>query len=262
MLRVALIGFGAIGQALFKRAQALPNVQICEVIVRAGQVSAAQLMLGKDAVACEYIGEQNDLVIECAGHQAITEHALAALERGIPTAVLSIGALCEEGLPEMLADAAQRGGTRVHLLAGAIGAVDALAAAKMSGLDQVTYTGRKPPLAWRGTPAEGKFDLANLHTETVLLEATAREAARQYPKNANVAATIGLAGLGLDQTIVRLIADPKVSENIHEVTAQGAFGSFRIEMRNRPLAENPKTSELTVLSALRFLRNQSEPLSI
>lgn len=262
---VTLIGFGAIGRSLLQRAAGIQGLRISHVVVQADSLEQAQAQaaeLGSSAQMVTTVPADTDLVIECAGHQALTQHVLPALERGIECAVLSIGALSEVGLYEQLDAAAAQGGTQLHLLSGAIGGVDAIAAARLAGLDSVTYTGRKPPSGWRGTPAEAVADLDQLREPQVILQASAREAARLYPKNANVAATISLAGLGLDATQVRLIADPTVTENLHEIEVRGAFGEMRISMRGKPLADNPKTSALTVLSALRFLHNRTAATTI
>lgn len=257
ILRVTLIGWGAIARSIFERMMHHPHVRITHIVVRSNKVADIQAQIGEAAMVCACVPVDAQLVLECAGHSALTEHVLPALQRGVSCGVLSIGALSEMGLPEKLEASAREGRTQVHLLAGAIGGIDAIAAARIAGLSQVTYTGRKPPLGWRGSPAEQRVNLEALQEPTVILESSAREAARLYPKNANVAATISLAGLGLDATRVRLIADPHVSDNIHEIHVQGAFGEMHLTMRGKPLADNPKTSALTVLSALRFLQNQS-----
>jgi len=260
MLNIALIGCGAIGTALLELIQNDSALRTAAIVVPeaaqpAAQAAAARLAPHAQVVqAVPHTGI--DLVLEAAGHAAIEAHVLPALARGTPAIVASVGALSAEGLLEALEAAARQGQTQVQLIAGAIGAIDALAAARIGGLDAVQYSGRKPPMAWSGTPAEMEHDLAALTQATVIFQGSARQAARLYPKNANVAATVSLAGLGLDDTQVRLIADPGASENIHHIEARGAFGQFELTMRNLPLVANPKTSALTVYSAVRALRGR------
>jgi aspartate dehydrogenase len=261
-LRFTLIGWGAIGQALASRLPAQSGIKLERIVVRKERVPSVRAAVSPDVEVASEIAQSCKLALECAGHSALVEHVEPALRRGTECAVLSIGALHEDGLVDRLTKAAEQGSTQLHLLAGAIGGVDAISAARLAGLDEVVYTGRKPPAGWRGSPAEQAVDLDALHEPTVILEASARHAARLYPKNANVAATISLAGLGLDATRVRLIADPGVNENVHEVLVRGAFGEMQITMRGRPLPDNPRTSALTVLSALRFLANRSGALAI
>lgn len=259
VLQACLIGYGAIGQAMVQRLTDHKHVRISHVVVRAERMREVQAELPAGTQAVSDVPPDTQLVLECAGHSALHAHVLPALARGVDCAVLSVGALSQVGLPEALALAAKEGGAQLHLLPGAMGGIDAIAAAKQAGLTKVRYTARKPPMAWRGTPAEKRFDLQGLaltRQSAVIFEASAREAAAAYPKNANVAATISLAGLGLDATQVRLIADGTQTENVHEIEIEGAFGSMKIEMRNQPLPSNPKTSLLTVLSALRFLENR------
>lgn len=266
MLHVSMIGCGAIGVGVMELLQSDPEVVFDLVIVPPAALETAAAIVREMAphtkVDVGLNGSRPDLLIECAGHRAIEQHIIPALESGIPCMVVSVGALSEPGLADQLERAAQRGKTQVQLLSGAIGAIDALAAARIGGLDSVVYTSRKPPAAWKDTPAEQQVDLDQLEQATVLFEGTAREAARLYPKNANVAATLSLAGLGLDHTQVRLLADPAVTENVHHVVAAGAFGGFELTMRGKPLAANPKTSALTVYSVVRALNNRAHALSI
>lgn len=266
MLQVSMIGCGAIGVGVMELLRSDPEVVFDLVIVPPAALETASAIVRAIAphtkVGVGLNGSRPDLLIECAGHRAIEEHIIPALESGIPCMVVSVGALSEPGLADKLERAARRGKTQVQLLSGAIGAIDALAAARIGGLDSVVYTGRKPPGAWKDTPGAQQVDLDQLEQAALLFEGTAREAARLYPKNANVAATVSLAGLGLDHTQVRLLADPTVTENVHHVIAAGAFGGFELTMRGKPLAANPKTSALTVYSVVRALNNRAHALSI
>lgn len=269
MMTICLIGYGAIGRSILQRLGHTDKLHISHVVVRAEQLAPTQVLLDQLPFTCTAVSAVPDtasLVLECAGHSALLDHVVPALERGIDCAVLSVGALSTQGLPERLALAATQGGSQVHLLSGAVGGIDALASAKIAGLTSVTYTGRKPPQAWGISDAALLQKPVELSASgaivSVILQATARQAALQFPKNANVAATVALAGLGLDATQVRLLADPSVTDNIHEIEATGSFGSLRIEMRGKPLPDNPKTSALTVLSALRFLHNRAVPITL
>lgn len=266
VMKIALIGYGAIGATLLDYLRADAGIDIAAVVATArsqARIAAAVAAVAPAAAVVTEVPRAGiDLVVEAASHAAVAQHVLPALRRGVPCILVSVGALSQQGLPERLEEAARAGGTQLQLISGAIGAIDALAAARVGGLERVVYTGRKPPRAWTGTPAEDQFDLAHLAAETVIFEGSARDAAHLYPKNANVAATVSLAGLGLDRTQVRLIADPQVRANTHHLEAAGAFGALELTLRNQTLAANPKTSALTVYSAVRAVRARTAPVVI
>lgn len=191
-----------------------------------------------------------DLMVDCAGHSALGEYGPEILRRGTDLVTISVGALADEKLYTDLERAAIDGRSKLHLASGAIGALDCLRAAKVGGLEEVLYTARKPPMGWRGSPAEEKLDLQGITSATIHFEGTARQAATRYPKNANVAAAVALAGCGFDQTAARLIADPSISSNIHEIQAKGTFGSLAFKIEGHALPDNPRSSALAAMSVI------------
>jgi aspartate dehydrogenase len=234
-------------------------------LCRPGRVEAARAALpGIDIVASldDLLARRPAVVAEVAGQQAVADHGPGVLRRGVDLMVISIGALADLALLDRLKAAARDGNSRILLPAGAIGGLDAIAAMRVGGLHAVRYRSRKPPAAWRGSPAEKIADLDKLTARTVLYRGSAGEAALLYPQNANVAAAVALAGLGFDNTEVELVADPQAPGNVHEIEAEGAAGRFAIQLQGKPSRSNPKTSALAALSVARALINLQSTIVI
>jgi aspartate dehydrogenase len=263
--QVLMVGFGAIGSTVFRSLADDPLITIGQILVPEDQINPVKRVVGDDANIVSDIGQLDrrpDIALECAGHTALESHVMPLLESGIDCIVVSVGALADSHLLIKLADAARLGRARLKLLSGAIGGLDALAAASAGELEEVVYTGRKPVAGWLGTPADTGGLLDSIDREVVIFEGSAREAARLYPRNANVAASVALAGIGLDRTRTQLIADTQVQCNIHRICAKGTFGEFTIQLSGHPLPDNPKTSALAAFSAIRALRDEVAPFVI
>jgi aspartate dehydrogenase len=252
--RIGLIGYGAIAKVLLDTlAQHHKGIEVIGIVRRRDDGSAPRPYRFHSDIN-ELLAHKPDLIVECAGHEALRTMGPAVLAAGTDLLVASTGALADRATEAALRAAAAQSEARVILIAGAVGGLDALSAARQSGLAQVQYTGRKPPQAWRGTAAEKIVDLDGVKgSAATVFDGTAREAALRFPQNANVAAAIALAGIGFDATRVTLLADPGASGNLHCVEAQGSFGRFRIELEGIALKDNPKTSRLTVGSLVAAL---------
>jgi aspartate dehydrogenase len=266
MTAVGLIGYGGIARdvaAALRDTKA--DVQIVGALCRPGRAEPARTALpGIEIVEtlADLLARKPAIVAEVAGQQAVAEHGEAVLRAGTDLLIISVGALAEPDLLARLKAAARAGKSRLLLPAGAIGGIDAIAAMRVGGLTSVRYRSRKPPAAWRGSPAEKVADLASLTQRTVLYTGTAGEAALLYPQNANVAAAVALAGLGFDATEVELVADPDAPGNVHEIEAEGAAGRFAIQLQGKPSRSNPKTSALAALSVARALMNEKATIVI
>ncbi len=259
-LNLLMIGHGSIGGWVSQNLIKTSNIRLGWVLVRSGKEQTIRDQLDSSVQVISDIKQLHgkpDYAVECAGHQGLLAHGSSILKRGIPLGVVSIGALSDDLLISSLKQAAIEGGTHLDIISGAIGAIDALAAAHEGGLFSVKYKCRKPPLSWTNTPAEKVCNLKLITEAVIHFEGNARDAAKHYPKNANVAATIALAGVGMEGTSVTLIADPHVTKNIHEIEVEGEFGQFSFQIAGNSLHGNPKSSALTAMSVLRALKNQN-----
>lgn len=270
-MRLGLIGYGTIATTLIDlMRQTLAPVDHLAVLCRPGREAEVRAALADAPAratsvvtdAAGLIKAGCDLVVECAGHSAVSSHISDVLRAGVDVVVVSVGALADVGLHDDLIAAAQQGGARLILPAGAVGGIDLLAALGASGDVAVTYRGVKPPAAWVGTAAEDSIDLATLTQAATFFTGTAREAAQTYPKNANVAATLALAGAGFETTRVELVADPAAPGNVHQYSVTSKLTRVTMRIENQPSGGNVKTSVTTVWSVLREIRNRLGPVAI
>lgn len=252
--RVALIGMGAIGYRIARSLQARQDrVEWVGALVLDPERHPVDPAAGSLVITDrfdELMATRPDLVVECAGHSAVKSHGRDVLLAGCDLLLVSAGALADDALLIGLQQAAATASRHLFVASGAIGGLDWLRAARRAGPLEVLYRSRKPPRAWQGSEAESLLPLGTISEPTVFFKGTAREAARRFPRNANVAATVALASCGLDATSVELWADPTTSENTHEVEAMGISGRLLLSLRNSPDPDNPRTSAITAYSAI------------
>jgi len=193
-----------------------------------------------------------DLVVEAASQEAVAEYAEAVLKGGHNLMVMSVGAFVDVGLFQRLKSAAQEKGVKLILPSGAVAGLDGLKSASVGKMEEVVLTTTKPP---KGLGLDAR-------EKTVVFEGSAAEAVRKFPKNVNVAATLSLVGMGFEKTRVRIVADPAVDRNRHEIYARGEFGEMRAQVNNMPSPQNPKTSYLAAMSAVSAIRRLRENVVI
>lgn len=259
MIRVGIIGFGAIGRPLWEAiAAGRAGDAVCPAVLvtRARSEGGAPLTDDPDA----FFAERLDAVVECAGHGAVRAHGERALREGADLIVTAIGALTDDALHARLVDAATESGRRLILPSAGIGALDMLGAAAVGGLTRVRVTVRKDPASWIGTEAEGLVDLSALTEPAVLYEGPVRDGARRYPGNVNISAAAALTGIGLDRTELRIVADPTIETHVVELEAEGAFGRFRFMEDVLPSEENRKTGRIVGMALVKTVRQLSSPV--
>ena len=196
-----------------------------------------------------------DLIVEAASQDAVRDNALSILQNRKDMMIMSVGALLDESIYDVILEGCRDFDRQVFLPTGAIAGLDAVRAVK-GELDSLVLVTTKNPKALKGAKffETSGTDPDMIRERTVIYEGNAREAVRLFPANINVAALLSLAGIGSALTGVRIVADPNTDKNTHEIEARGKFGNLSIKVENVPSQSNPKTSRLAILSAIECLR--------
>ena len=270
MKRVGIIGCGAIGTQV---ALAIDDAKISDTILEflfdtnpdatkslAGKLtnSTARCFSDFSDLISSTPFKASNLVLESASQAAVRLFAKRLLELGKDLIVMSVGALADDQLLSDLLASLDKDGTNLVLPTGAIAGIDAIRSVK-EVLDSVLLITTKNPKALEGAPffEKNRIMLNSITQKTTIYQGTAADAILNFPSNVNVASILAIAGVGMERTKVRIVADPAIHYNQHQIIAEGTFGKIDIKLMNNQAEGNPKTSFLAILSAIESVRSTS-----
>lgn len=262
--RVAIVGLGPIGRTV---AQAL-NEGIDGLTLSAVAVSnpdkhrdfLAGLKRLPAIRAIDELADVADLIIECAPSHLVESIVAPFVSRGKTAIVLSASALLSH---DDLIELARKHRGQIVVPTGALIGLDAVTAAAEGTINSVRMVSRKPIRGFAGAPyiVENGIEIENITAPKKIFEGSAREAAKGFPANLNVAVALSLAGIGPDRTVLEVWADPAATRNQHRIEVDADSASFSMTIENIP-SDNPKTGRITALSVIAFLRKQRAPLRV
>lgn len=264
-LKVAVGGFGAIGQAVARALDAgdLDGLTLTAVSARDHAKATRNMSDFARQVPVLPLGslaDDADVVVECAPAAAFAEVARPAVDRGRIFLPISVGALLRH---MELVDRARETGAQIVVPTGALIGLDAVRAAAESEIREVRLVTRKPPRGLMGAPylEQHGISLDGLAEARKIFDGSARDGAIGFPANVNVAAALSLAGIGPDATRLEIWADPEVTRNTHSITVEADSARFTMTIENVPTEENPKTGKITALSVIATLRRLRAPMT-
>lgn len=264
-LRVAVAGLGAVGLGVAERlAGGVDGLRLSAVSardrVRAGTRVHA---MGVDVpiLPVEELADAADVIVECTPAEVFSRVAEPAVRAGRVLVAIGVAALMDH---LQLLDMARASGARILVPSGALLGLDAVRAAAEGEIHRVRMITRKPPGGLAGAPylIEHGIDVRGLSEPLRVFAGSARDGAAGFPANLNVAAALGLAGVGLDRTELEIWADPTTTRNCHEVLVEADSARFRLEIENVPSDSNPRTGRIVAMSVVATLRRLVSPITI
>ena len=265
MKRVGVAGLGAVGMPVVRALAA--GIEGLELAA----VSSRDLARARDRMAgvaprvaivhSDALPELADIVVECVPKAAFAEVAAGAIEAGRTLVTVSGAALL---VHDDLVRRARETGATIVLATGALLGLDAVRAAAEGEIAEVRMITRKPPRSLEGAPylEENGIAIDGLDAPLRVFEGTAREGAAGFPANVNVAAALGLAGIGPDRTRLEIWADPGLDRNTHQIVVDADSARLSMKIENVPSEENPGTGKITGLSVIAVLRGLGASLRV
>jgi aspartate dehydrogenase len=259
--KIGLLGCGAIGTqiALAIDSGKIPGVltHVYDSSKEASIVLVQKLKNKPEIVENPHLLSSHpvDIIVEAASQEAVRNVAHSVLQNKRDLMIMSVGALLDESIYDILSEACEHFHKTIYLPSGAIAGLDAIKSVH-DQLDSVTLTTTKHPRSLKGAKffETSDIDLEKIDKLTTIFEGKAKDAVSLFPANINVAALLSLAGIGSEKTLVKIVADPNTTKNTHNILAQGKFGKMTLSIENVPDETNPKTSKLAILSAIETLR--------
>src|SRR6516164_8057064 len=188
--RVAIAGLGPIGTRLAKALdQGIEGLTLSAVSV--ANIEKHRSWLDKlrkvpAALPIDQLADAADIVVECAPSKLVRSIVAPAVSAGKTAVVLSVGALLEN---DDLIELARAGGGRIVVPTGALIGLDAVTAAAVGTINSVRMITRKPVAGLLGAPylVQKAIQIEGISQPLRVFEGTAREAAKGFPANLNVA---------------------------------------------------------------------------
>ncbi|HYV71942.1 MAG TPA: aspartate dehydrogenase [Pseudolabrys sp.] len=255
-LRVGIAGLGAVGLEVARRLIAgVPGLNLTAVAIRDAEKARRALPQVGESIPVRKMTElanDCDIVVECLPPALFREVALSAIDKGRILMPLSVAQLLENG---DLIERAKQKGARILVPTGALIGLDAVRAAAEGTIHSVKMVTRKPPAGLEGAPflRERGISVSGLKEPLKVFDGSAREGARGFPANVNVAAALSLAGIGPDRTQLEIWADPNVTRNTHTISVEADTARFTMTIENIP-SENPRTGKSVAPSTVAALR--------
>jgi aspartate dehydrogenase len=262
-LRVGLAGLGAVGLDVAKRLIAgVPGLVLVAVSTR-DQEKAKRALPALGAIpfrAATALADDCDIVVECLPPALFRDVAISAIDKGRLFMPLSVAQLLQDW--DLVARAKEKG-ARILVPTGALIGLDAVRAAAEGTIHSIKMVTRKPPAGLEGAPylRERDISLAGLKEPMKVFDGSAREGARGFPTNVNVAAALSLAGIGPDRTQLEIWADPGVTRNTHSISVDADATRFSMTIESIP-TDNPRTGRLVAPSVIAALRGLVSELKV